>query len=432
MSEKASEKTNKIKKKDKNKSNLVFFRLGSLAMALLLWFYVGMAQISATERIYTVPVELRNLASDLYVAEGNYQVQVRVKGSDRVMEELLTTDIHAYVDLGGLGLGVHEPRVALSSLPDGVQLVAVSPDLLTIEIEQMETRVFELSIIELSSSQPPAPGYQRSAPDTRTKEVEISGPAKYLDEIDLVFVTIALEARTSTYTQHLPVQVVDKDKKVLTQHFTVSPATVEVSVVITSDQPDKTVTIDPTWVGTPAPGYVLTRVIVEPETVKVYGTWSVLSSLLSVSTTPIDITGASQDIDVFVDIVTTAGVSLGEVTRARVILRIEPIGEKTFENLAVIPRFLPVSPEIEVEFGHALLTSVTISGAATVVALIRAEDIQVYLDLYGLPPGEHIVDLRIILPANKDISFVSATPQSITVTIKVPEPPDPGGEEDAP
>lgn len=426
-----SEMRSRRRKKDKNKSNLIYFRLGSLALAVLLWFYVGQPQNVIKESNYTVPVELRNLAAEHYTTEEGHQVLVTVKGSKRDIEALKNTDIRAYVNLDGLGPGEHELSVALSPLPEGVQLVAVSPTRLTVEIGQLETRVFELSIIEVDSK-PPAPGYQRSAPTAVIKEVSISGPAEYLDKIARVFVAITPEARTATYTQLLPVQVVDEEGKVLTQHFTISPASVDVTVIVTSDQPDKTVTINPSAIGTPAPGYVLTRIIVEPETVKVYGAWSVLQNLLSVSTASIDIGGASQDIDVSVDITTPSGVSLGEVTRVRVILRIEPIGEKTFENLKVTVRGWPANPEAEVELGGALFANVTISGAATLVAQIKAEDIQLYLDLNGLLPGEHIVNLRIALPSGKDISLVSVTPQRITVTITVPQPPEPHGGEDAP
>ncbi|MCL2678567.1 MAG: CdaR family protein, partial [Clostridiales bacterium] len=415
------------KKKDK-KGDLLYFRLGALFLAVLLWFYVGQFRNTPTESNYTVPVQLRNLAADLCVSEELYQVSVRVKGSDRAMEELSPMDIHAYVDLNGLGPGEHNPQVTISPLPEGVLLVSVSPLSLPVLIEPMETRTFDLSVVVVYS-EPSPPGYNRSDPVVFITKVDISGPAKYLNEIDRVFVAISIEASMTTYTRHLPVQVVDEKGNAITHRFIISPSVVEATVMVTTDQPDKTVAVNPHVQGKPMPGYVLTGVQVEPGAVKVYGEWSKLLNLLSVSTEAIDINGANQNMLRTVEIVVGDGISLGEVTKVAVLISIEPVEEKTFDNIAVAVRGRPADEDAEWEFGEELFVSVTISGAASAVAKLRAEDIRVYLDLYDLPPGEHFVRLSVGSLPNIAAESVTVTPQSITVIVTVPEPP---GEEDAP
>ena len=67
--------------------------------ALLLWFYVLQTQNTVGERLLEIPLEAKELSSDLVVADMPTQVSVRVKGPKQILEQLGTQDIQAYIVL---------------------------------------------------------------------------------------------------------------------------------------------------------------------------------------------------------------------------------------------------------------------------------------------------------------------------------------------
>ena len=87
---------------------LVFHNLAlkvtSLALASALWLAVSSSPPS--EVALNVPVIFRNVPANLEISSENIpSVQIRVRGPERIVRRLESTDVHAEVDVTGIRAG---------------------------------------------------------------------------------------------------------------------------------------------------------------------------------------------------------------------------------------------------------------------------------------------------------------------------------------
>lgn len=80
-----------------------------------------------------VRVQIEDLASGQQADYQSKEVTVRVAGSPDMVEKLITKDVSARVNLSGLSAGKYEVPVSVS-LPSGITLVRVTPDVLTVTL----------------------------------------------------------------------------------------------------------------------------------------------------------------------------------------------------------------------------------------------------------------------------------------------------------
>ncbi|NLF80259.1 MAG: hypothetical protein GX572_03605, partial [Clostridia bacterium] len=71
------------------------YKISAIVIALLLWGYVIVTQNPLADAMFTVPLEIRNLSSELAIMETTDQVQVRVQGSNSDLENLKSGNISA-------------------------------------------------------------------------------------------------------------------------------------------------------------------------------------------------------------------------------------------------------------------------------------------------------------------------------------------------
>ena len=85
-----------------------------------------------------------------------------------------------------------------------------------------------------------------------------------------------------------------------------------VSIAIKADITTKVVAVLPRTEGSPSPGHFLTGISVSPITVIATGSFDLLNTLASVSTTPIALTGVFGTYTLSVTITAPAGVTLSQ------------------------------------------------------------------------------------------------------------------------
>ena len=323
----AKNKKNAVKKK-----STVFYKIGALLAAVIMWLYVVETQSPLIERIYySIPVEVRNLGDNLVLMEQNYSVQVRVKGAAAALDELETTDINAIMDFSGYGAGAHSVHVDYV-LPELIQLVKITPDTLSVYIEETKSREFDL-VVETSGI--PADGYNALDAVVTPSKVTISGAERYLEQVAKVFISPIIGGMYDNYSRRLPIQIMGVDGNIMNQYFTIDPAVADVVVPIVQDLPERSVAVSVQYNGTPAAGYAVSRIVLEPSTVKIYGEFGAIQDVLSVQTEPIDIMGADKDIIRTVNLVAGKDFIFGAVSTVTVIIQIQRIEEKLFKEIPV-------------------------------------------------------------------------------------------------
>jgi YbbR domain-containing protein len=164
--------------------------------------------------------------------------------------------------------------------------------------------------------------------------------------------------------------------------------------------------------GTPKQGFVVSETTVEPATVTVLGPQRRISPTSAATTDRVSIDGASSTVTASVKVgVADAALRLREPTTARVVVKIEPAGERTFAAARVAVRNLAQGLKAHVEPG---VVSVVLRGGQSVLARLGPDAAEPYVDVTGLGPGRHEVPV-FLDPVGRLTS--TARPLSIIVII---------------
>ncbi len=387
------------------------YKITAVALALLLWLYVGQTQNSTTEKIFTIPLEISNLSSDLVVREQDYQIQVRVEGAKQVINSTLTQDISAYVDVGDVGVGTATKSVKVT-LPSKLQLISVDPSTVSLTVEELQTRQFKLNVD--STSLDVAAGYLAADSIISPGEIVISGASGYLDEIAEVFVSAQAEDLSESYSQSLPIQVKNKNGELITQWLDIEPSFANVFIPVIGQQTEKTLPIDVPVVGTVTSGYVLNRIVVNPATVAIYADQSKLNTMYYIQTNPVDISDLKKSFNTVLYLALDEGVSttLAE-SKVTVYFDIEPIVQKPFSKLLIHAQ--NVNQDYEVSLSQPSL-SLTISGPKSLIENYLESNVIATIDCSGLTGGTYDLPIYVNLPSS--ITIVEMTLQEVEVTVK--------------
>lgn len=384
------------------------YKIGSVIIALLIWGFVVVTQNPLSDTMFTVPLEVRNLDSELTMLETTNQVQVRVQGTNAELANLSSGDIIAYVDMTGVQEGSATVEVKVE-VPDNVQLVSFTPTSIAVELEIAASGSFPL---EVRISGNPAENYTLLEPVPSPSEITLVGAADYLDEVGAVFVSADVSGLTQNYRQNLQIAVLDTHGNNITSHFLLSPSTATVIIPVVYDMPEKSVAVDPSVVGEPAEGYEISRIVVEPATVSAFGDLELLNSLHYLETEPIDISGLDDTYTQEVEIIHSSELTLSAES-VTVVVQIEPVSRATFTRNVIHAQNLASGLSCDLP---TQTMEVVVSGPETDLEAITANDIVPYLDFSGIDSaGEYTLPLRVTLPAN--ISLVSLSPQQVTVTV---------------
>lgn len=386
------------------------YKIAALIMAFLLWCYVYQSQNPLTEQVFTVPLEPMNISEDLVLREQNTNIQLRVQGGKKEIENLAASDIRAYVELSSLDAGEHTLSVR-ADLPDGIQLVSVTPEEMTVNLDRIENK--QIPVTFEISGEFESEGNILLDPVITPEEVIVYGASTYLDDIETAFVSVDLSTLTTSQTLNLPVQLRDAEGNILTRNVQIEPASVEVFLPVVSEQPDRVLPVSVSIIGSPAPGYQLSRVVVEPSTLRVFGSTQDLLNLNSLETVTIDITDFKASSVQQVDVVLPNGITVADSRTVNVVLEIEKIEHKTFSNLTLY--------QYNLEEGLAAETtdktvSVTVMGPESFVADLTAADVIAYVDLAGMTEGVYSVPVEVSLPANISLVEVVPTDELVTIT----------------
>ena len=384
------------------------FKVLAVILALLVWGYVTITQNPLTEATFSVPVEIRNLSSDLAQPDTNYQVQVRVQGTAGVIEDLSSYDIVAYVDLTDMVAGEATPMVNVE-LPANVALVSRSPESLELTLYPKVSQTFP---VEVRTKGTPAEGFSLLDAVVTPEIVTLSGSDLSIGSVGTVFVTADLEGLTENYDKSLAVEVLSTGGENITDHFTCYPSSVSIMIPVVQEQPEAVLSVRCATTGQPAEGYKVSRVVVEPATVLAFGPQEVLDGIYSLEAESVSVEGLKANASFTPRIIVPAGVSLSR-ERVTVVVQIEPIDSAEFNCALTDLRGAPAGMDCQCSPESF---EVALNGLSTYLQPLTAADIGLYVDLSEIKEaGEYELPVQADLPAG--VSLASVEPASVTVTV---------------
>jgi YbbR domain-containing protein len=358
------------------------------------------------------------MSGDLGLVDVQYQTSRNL--STTVSDQAFT----ATVDLSAYDMErAPEPQVLnveVDSLFDGIEVLSVAPQTVRVAIDRIEARIVP---VEVDPGEVPD-GLEIEEPVLSDDEVEVRGPASIVGAVDRVVARIRIDESGIDFNRPVDVVAVDvQGQEVGTGFIDVEPETVSVQVDVADVETETTVAVRPNFeAGTPASGFVLEAISVDPSSITIVGTEEELSGIVSIPTEPLSIDGASEDQVFEAELQLPDDVELAAGQEAVVTVTVTIVPSVSSRTFAVGPVCVGAGDNSCVP-SLAELT-ITLSGPGGTLSALGAGDLTITLDATGLEPGTHTLGPVIGgLPAG--VELLNVTPGSVSVTITAPAAPSP-------
>ena len=408
----------------------------AFALAVVVWVSAVTEADPNVERVRAVPVDIIGQDPDmLLVSSEPAQVRITLRTPQSVWDRYGNADnaVEAWIDITGLGSGEHLVDVQYRINPsfNPVRVMSVTPDVIAVELQLLDSRTFPVNLEIIGE---PVVGYQQGLAARDPSFVTVSGPADQVAQVEEVRAILDITDATETIQASVPLLPLDENGE-LVGNVSVTPNEAEVTQPITLQESYRNVVVRVVTTGQVANGYKLTNISVSPPNVVVFSPDpQLVNSLPSfVETEPIDLTGATDDIETFVELNLPEGVS---VTGDPTVLVQVSIGALE-DSLQVS---LPVSA-VGLLPGQAAVISpdmvdVILAGPVPVLNRMTSTDVRVVADVRGLDFGTHQVELTVdvlpdqvqvetILPSVVEVEIITAptpTPTSLPTAPPTAEP----------
>ena len=399
-------------------SNLKTFLLACI-MAVAVWVSAVTAADPDEVRVYPRAIPLEVLGQDprlVIVGSLPERVNVTIRAPRSIWEQITSSEgqVRALLDLSGLEAGQHHLQVQLQVVTQPVRVVSVTPQTLDINLELLATKVLP---IQLSIRGEPAVGYEAGTLRIMPQEVTISGPQSKVDQVVDVRSDLNIAGVRQDVQSTLALRLLDSNGLPV-NGVTVRPESAQVFIPITQQGGYRDIAVKVNVRGQVAAGYRLTTISVFPPVLTVYSQDPALVKDMPgfVETEPLNLNGASQDIDTRLPLVLPRGVSIiGEQT-VQVQVGIDTIeGSLSLNDVGITVAGL--APGLEAVISPERL-DIILAGPLPLLDKLTASDVRFFVDLTGLPIGTHQVvpQAEIFIT---DIEVQSLNPATVEVIIRV-------------
>ncbi len=184
-------------------------------------------------------------------------------------------------------------------------------------------------------------------------------------------------------------------------------------IVVTVDEvTSKKIPVREVLQGAPAPGYMLEKVIIDPEFVNINGLKADLAKITQLTTEGIDISGLKQPKVFEVSLIKT-GMGDVQFSSSRVNVKVAIGEQKINKKFTSIP--------IEVVGGDYLtnvrpqFASIVIQGTPGVLSFIKKSELRAFVDVRDLTPGRYERDLQVKIPP--ETVMIETHPKATSVEI---------------
>ena len=391
------------------RANLPWILL-SLILSVGLWGIVTVeVDPIVTSTIGNVPIEVQGAPRSVLVQPSVLAVEVTVSAPTDAWPQLNVSKFRAELDASKVVPGAQDLPVTVVSLDPRARVESWNPDKVTMRVDPLRSKVVPVQVILQGVV---ADLYQSGAATTTPAEVTVSGPQSSIDQVTAAVIDVSLDGVTATIDKsYRPLPENDAGAQV--DRVTMVPEAVLVEVPIEQKLSYKTVPVEPKLQGTVALGYQVVGVTIDPSTVTLVGDPKTLNQLQFVSTQLVDISGATSDREVTIDLALPGTVALARSQSAVVRVLVTSVdGSKT---ILVSPRVINGAPNVDYTLNPGAV-NVTLSGPVPVLSHLGPKDVPVMLDAHGVFTGTTTVRADVTVPSLVRLDNVQ--PSNVDLTVK--------------
>ena len=384
----------------------------SVALAFAIWLFISDTEQSTKTGWFRgdIPVQPVSVPEGLTLATLPPNVTVRIEAPEDVFDNLAVEDFRATISLAGAAVGASDVEVRVQVLSDtDVKVIQVLPDRLSVDLKPVVSQLVPVVADVVGS---PPIGYEAQQPVLSPQQVLVSGTEDLVKQVKSAVATVNLSGAVGGVRQSYSLVARD-DRGFIVEGVSLEPDNADVEVKVEQRQFERLVAVSPSVRGSPAAGYNVTAVEVDPPSVTLLGPSDILNVTSVVLTEDIDISGASSDIFRTVSLRLPLSVSVSGSATVSVQVRIAAgQGEATF---GVAPTTTGLASDLRVA-SITPLVEVRLQGELPVLRSVAADQVKVSVSLTGLAAGTHRVEPSIEVPL--DLQVVSASPSAVEVVLE--------------
>ncbi len=321
----------------------------------------------------------------------------------------IASSFEAWVDLSSVPVGTGPVTVPIQvrAIDGRLTVVGSTPDVVTVELDRVITREVPVDV-----QHAPAPaGLQVGTTTVEPKLVDVSGPASFVELVTSARANVIIQPSGISVDQDVSLIPVDASGNAVSP-VNLEPSSARIKIPVFQDLRNKSLPVSPVITGTPAPGFEIASVTVEPSVLTVEGDAEELAALARVDTVPVSTNGASADFTVEAELAVPVGVVPVDTATVTVTVTLRPVtATRTFEaGLSLLgPR-----PDL----GYRLAADrvlLTLGGSIADLGRLSGATLVADLDVTSLVVGTTQVTVTIDLPSG--VALVAASPRQVAVTV---------------
>jgi diadenylate cyclase len=274
--------------------------LVAMLMALALWTFV-IEETNPTERpqFNNIPLRVEDLAPGTTIMSPLPEnVVVTVRTTADIIPTLNTNSFQAYVSLADMGAGLHQPRVNIKTGSPFVEIVAIDPPVLDVELAASKSITLPVTV-KIKDPNMLSAAYQTAGnPVASPASVTVSGPEPLVNQVASVQAIVTLGNASATIQEQRPLRALDEAGKEV-KGVILDSTEAQVTQIITRKQNAREVGVRAATEGILPDGYWLSNLRATPNTVTLRGTPEALAEIGGfINTLPVDISQAEGNLSV--------------------------------------------------------------------------------------------------------------------------------------
>jgi YbbR domain-containing protein len=293
---------------------------------------------------------------------------------------------------------------------DRIQVLDFEPRAILVTVDRLGSKEVPIQAI----LQPLPSGLDAGDPILEEDSAVVSGPQSVVATVVRVEAELSIDATGVDVNELVPLIPIDVngDRLGSEERIEVEPAVVRVRVPVFTDRRTKSLPVTPIVAGTPAAGFEIESVTVDPIVVNVEGDANDLAALELLETLQVVVSGASSELVQEVGLVLPPGVQVIGSGTVEVTVRLRPkTATRTFQAGLIL---VGARPDRRYELSTDSVL-VTITGSVADLDRLAASSLSLTVDVTGFEPGTHIVEVSANLTAGLSLQNVSPNPIEVSV-----------------
>jgi len=384
----------------------------AMILAVLVWVVAERQANPSSEKTFRdpIPIALQNLPAGTVTYDASAdEVQVTVSTPDNVWNAIDPKQVTAWLDLSGHMSGTLDLPVNVFVPNRAAPVVKIEPAFVRLKLEPLAEAQLPVAV---NVSGEPALGFASSPIETTPATVTVRGPSSFVRTMAAAAGQLSIQDARNTISRTIALIPRDRDGQTV-PYVSLNPSSTLAVVRLQPLGGSRDLAVKIELRGSVAPGYLTTNVSVNPQVVTVFGSSAALEAVPGfISTEPVSVTDATDDISSRVRLMLPPGVSyLGDPT-VQVDVKIKAIESSLTTFASLSPQGL--SPDLSARFSPESLDVILSGPIATLNALLPS-DVQAFANLFNLTAGTYQITPTVSVPGG--INVVSILPSTVQVTI---------------